>query len=213
MLALALAFLQASTSASPQFPYLASEINSMAKVDQEIRTKLIEESGGGKKFSMTTLNAMRDIDKKDTERMKWVVARFGWPTPAMVGEEACGNAWLLVQHADADHPFQKQCLALIEPLARSHVIEGKYYAYLFDRVQVGDGKLQHFGTQGKDENGVMFIDPVEDPRTVDIERKKYGLTPLETYAKQLAEAYGEKLAPDWKDRLISKKAVKPKLGH
>jgi hypothetical protein len=180
----------------------------MAKVDQEIRFKLINESAGGKKFSMTSLNAMKAIDQRDTQRMKWIVSKFGWPTPAMVGAEACGNAWLLVQHADEDHRFQKQCLALIEPLARTHVIEGRFNAYLFDRVQVGDGKLQRFGTQGKDEKGFMWIDPVESPKKVDEDRKIYGLEPLETYAKLLADAYKEKLAPDWRARLVPPKKAK-----
>jgi uncharacterized protein DUF6624 len=208
ILAVAVVFGQGAVAKLPRFPYLAAEINAMAKVDQEVRFRLINESGGGKKFSMTTMNEMTAIDKRDTERMKWIVRHFDWPTPAMVGDEASDNAWLLVQHADADHPFQKQCLALIEPLARSHVIKGMHYAYLFDRVQVGDGKLQRFGTQGKDENGLMWIQPVENPKTVDADRKAYGLEPLETYVKLLADAYKEKLAPDWRARLVAPR--KPK---
>ncbi len=175
----------------------------MAKVDQEIRMKLINEMGGGKRPSKEVFDSLREIDHKDTERMKWIVDKFGWPTPAMVGDEACGNAWLLVQHADQDHPFQKKCLTLIEPLAKGHVIAGRFYAYLFDRVQVGDGKLQRFGTQGKDDKGEMFIDPVEDAKRVDEFRKLYGLDPLETYAKQLADAYHEKLAANWRERLVA----------
>jgi hypothetical protein len=191
--------------AKPLYPYLAAEINEMAKVDQAIRFKLIDETKDGRKPTMDTIKRMGEIDHKDTERMKWIVQRFGWPTPEMVGKEASGNAWLLVQHADADHAFQKQCLALIEPLARQGVIPGSNYAYLFDRVQVGDGKLQRFGTQGKDIDGMMAIDPVEDPARVDALRKRYGMQPLEEYAKQLADAYHEKLAPDWRERLKAPK--------
>ena len=204
MLPLLLTFSQATT-APPLYPHLAAEINEMTRVDQAVRVKLIEESAGGKKNSMTTLNEMNAIDHRDTERMKWIVNEFGWPTPEMVGAEACSNAWLLVQHADGDHPFQKQCLALIEPLAKAVVIEGRFYAYLFDRVQVGDGKLQRFGTQGKDADGLMWIQAVENPSRVDAYRKMYGLESLETYAKFIADAYKEKLAPDWRARLVPPK--------
>lgn len=152
------------------------------------------------------LKAMDAIDHRDTERMKWIVAKFGWPTPKMVGQEASFNAWLLVQHADADHPFQKRCLRLIEPLARSNVVPGSNYAYLYDRVQVGDGKLQRFGAQGKDENGPAWIDPVEDPKKVNEYRKQYGLGPLEEYAKMLADMYHDKLAADWRERLKPQKS-------
>lgn len=197
-----------SAEPQPLYPHLAAEINEMARVDQEVRTKLIEGSRGTNQFPKATLTAMQEIDHRDTARMKWVVKEFGWPTPAMVGREACGNAWLLVQHADDDKAFQKQCLVLIEPLARTGVIEGRYYAYLFDRVQVGAGKLQRFGTQGKSENDLMFIDPVEDPKHVDALRKRYGLEPLETYMQSLADAYHAKVAPDWRERLTAKPVPK-----
>lgn len=203
---LSILLVASAASSGPLYPHLAAEINGMAKEDQAVRDKWIAEPTGSETESSPIIRQMRDVDHKDTERMKWIVREFGWPTPEMVGAEAANNAWLLVQHADADRPFQKKCLALIEPLAKSHVIEGRYYAYLFDRVQTGDGKLQRFGTQGAFTDKLLWISPVADPRRVDADRKLYGLEPLEEYAKGLAELYKKQLAPDWRARLIQPKA-------
>ena len=211
MLLLTFLLVQARSEPRPRYPYLASEINNMTKVDQEIRDKFIQEISGDKQFTAKTAKAMNEIDHVNTERMKWIVLKFGWPTPAMVGVESCSNAWLLVQHADADHRFQKQCLKLIEPLARNHVIEGRFYAYLYDRVAQGENRLQRFGTQGKnDAAGQLIISPVEDPKKVDVYRKEFGLTPIEDYAKFLADLYKQKLAPDWRAKLIAPKKSTPK---
>jgi len=195
-----LALAVASPQKEPLYPHLAAEINAMAKVDQQVRQKLIDQ-GVFSKPTPDGFKEMMEIDHRDTERMKWIVKEFGWPTPEMVGREASANAWLLVQHADADLPFQQRCLELIEPLARTHVIPGSNYVYLFDRVRVNTGRIQRFGTLGKDQGGVVWIQPVEDPKRVDAWRKQYGLEPLEEYAKGLAQVMKEKLAPDWRERL------------
>ena len=202
MLAIFLAFVQATSADRPLYPHLAAEINEMTRVDQAIRNKWIGASTVKGADLKAIVDQMTAIDHEDTVRMKWIVSEFGWPTPAMVGAEASSNAWLLVQHADADLPFQKRCLTLIEPLANNKTIEGRFYAYLFDRVQVGSGKLQRYGTQGKVEEGLAWIQPVDDPARVDTYRKSMGLESLETYLKGLAEVYKAKIAPDWRARLV-----------
>ncbi len=192
---------QSAPTKPPLYPHLASEINQMTVVDQDIRDKFIAALSNKKPELAQVIKQMNDIDHQDTERMKWIVKEFGWPTPEMVGEEASENAWLLVQHADADHPFQKQCLRLIEPLAKKHIVKGADYAYLYDRVQTGDGKPQRFGTQCKVTEGVAFVDPVEDSAHVDAYRKAYDLPPLEDYLKMLADQWKAKIAPDWRERM------------
>ena len=53
------------------------------------------------------------------ENMKWlkgVVEKHGWPTNTLAGKDGANAAWLLVQHADADPKFQRQCLDLMSKL-------------------------------------------------------------------------------------------------
>ncbi len=192
-------------TASLHYPYLAAEINGMAKEDEAASQFFLSGPTQDKEKRAAELKKLAEIDHRIAERMKWIVAKFGWPTPAMVGREASFNAWLLVQHATGDLPFQKLCLGLIEPLARSKVIPGDNYAYLYDRVQVEDGKLQRFGTQGKNDEVFLWINSVENPDKLDEYRKQYGLGPLDDYAKLLADSYRYKLAPDWRERLKPKK--------
>jgi hypothetical protein len=61
---------------------------------------------------------VRDIDHSNTERMKDIIQRAGWPGKSLVGEDGAEVAWLLVQHADHDIQFQKSMLPLIEEAAK-----------------------------------------------------------------------------------------------
>src|SRR2546429_6865696 len=74
-----------------------------------------------------------EVDKKNTARMKAIVAKFGWPTTSIFGKEASNNAWLLVQHADLDIEFQEACLSLMKKLPPDEVSLSNI-AYLEDRV-------------------------------------------------------------------------------
>jgi hypothetical protein len=179
----------------------------MTKVDQAIRFKWIDASSAKSKDAVELAKQTQEIDKRDTQRMQWIVGEFGWPTPEMVGKQASGNAWLLVQHSP-DIGFQRKCLALIEPLARQHVIDGKNYAYLYDRVQVNSGGIQRFGTQAKIEDGYAWIQPVLNPQHLDSDRKEFGMGPISEYLKLLADTYKCKVSPDWQKKLI----LPPKKG-
>jgi hypothetical protein len=79
------------------------EILKMAEEDQKVRHEALK-----------TGILDQTIDIKNTARMKEIVQEFGWLTPNLVGNEVSEAAWLLVQHADLDPSFQKQCLNLIE---------------------------------------------------------------------------------------------------
>lgn len=57
------------------------------------------------------------------------------------------------------------------------------YAYLYDRVQVGLGKPQHWGTQTKCQNGKPALDPVDDPETLDARRSALLMPPIDEYLK------------------------------
>ncbi len=75
-------------------------------------------------------------DHDNTEWLKALVAKQGWPKRSDIGEDAAEQAWLLVQHADADPAFQLSSLRLMEPLmAKGEVAKGDY-AYLCDRVML-----------------------------------------------------------------------------
>jgi hypothetical protein len=163
-------------------PALRSEILAMATEDQAVRRPFLQ---GGKPTDEDREKAIA-ADARHRARMKEIVAANGWPGRKLVGEDGAKAAWLLVQHADRDRAFQKQCLALLEKAVRAGDANGKELAYLTDRVAVAEGRKQTYGTQfsGADP------EPIEDEEHVDERRKSVGLPTMEEYRQQMKEMYG-----------------------
>lgn len=76
----------------------------------------------------------------------------------------------------------------------------KYFPVL-DRVLVGDGEPQIYGTQAKPfaerVHQEPALSPIKDELSVDIKRKSVGLPPLPEYLKTLKQMYfpAEKSSP------------------
>jgi dienelactone hydrolase len=134
--------------------------------------------------------AMQAIDRKTTARMKAIVAKHGWPGMKLVGEDGAHAAWLLVQHADQDVVFQKQCLALLEAALVAQDVDAQNYAYLYDRVAVAEKRPQRWGTQFM--NGTP--QPIEDEANVDARRTAIGLSTMEQYKADMRRMYGDRAA-------------------
>lgn len=130
------------------------------------------------------IEAAMAIDRDATAKMKEVVATHGWPGKRVVGVDGANAAALLVQHADSDLAFQKDCLAKMEPLVQAGEVAGKDYAYLWDRVAIAEGKPQRYGTQLEGDD----IAPLEDPANVDARRKAVGLGTLADYRAYVKKA-------------------------
>lgn len=135
--------------------------------------------------------AMMKIDADNTAWMKKLIAKHGWPGKSMVGSEGAHAAWLLVQHADQDREFQRQCLALINAAYEKGEATGQHVAYLTDRVLVADGKPQLYGTQFHTVDGKLVPQPIESEAEVDQRRAKMGLGTLAEYKEQMRSAYGQ----------------------
>lgn len=61
------------------------------------------------------------------------------------------------------------------------------YAYLLDRTNMRQGKLQVYVSQlTMSGNGGQYFFPIQDEPNVNSRREKIGLPPLERYAQQLA---------------------------
>ena len=122
------------------------------------------------------------IDRLHTRAMKKIVSRYGWPGERLVGPMGAEAAWLLVQHADHDRAFQKQCHRLLEEAVRRKDAQARHLAYLADRICAGDGVPQIYGTQ--------WEYPIADIEQVDERRAAVGLSSLKEYlesSRQLLE--------------------------
>ena len=172
---------------------LRQELLRRMKEDQDARKKLIRIMNApkepGKKENLPDMKAMIEIDKRNTAWLKEVIDRKGWPGKSLVGADGAQAAWLLVQHADQDRAFQKHCLPLLAEAVKKGEATGAHLAYLTDRVRVGAGEKQVYGTQFHTVDGKLEPQPIEDEANVDKRRKEVGLPTLAEYRKQIERTY------------------------
>jgi hypothetical protein len=184
----------------PKDGKLRAELDKRVEEDQKARQKLIDlqarqggkDAGAARKEVEAATKKMQEIDARNTAWMKGVVDKHGWPGQSLVGKDGAMKAWLLVQHADRDHAFQKRCLPLLAGAVKKGEAGPEQLAYLTDRVKVADKEKQVYGTQFQEVGGKMEPYPIEDEANVDKRRKEVGLPPLAEYRKMIEELYKPK---------------------
>ncbi|MFW3170202.1 DUF6624 domain-containing protein [Geodermatophilus sp. CPCC 206100] len=158
---------------SPLFDQaLHDELLAMAERDQSGRT-------GG---------ADLEGDDPRTTRLAAILDEHGWPTFDLVGEDGEDAAWLIAQHSDQDPALQRRALELLRPVVAAGQASPGNLAYLEDRVAVGAGRPQLYGTQvGCGPGGPAPATPIADEAAVDERRAAAGLEPLADYLAEMAE--------------------------
>ena len=131
---------------------------------------------------------LAEEDANNTRWLKQLLNERGWPGRSLVGDAGAHAVWLLVQHADADLPFQEASLQLLAVAAAAGEAASADLAYLDDRVRVARGKLQRYGTQcEQNDDGHWCPLPLAEPNDVDQLRAEAGLEPLATYLARMEE--------------------------
>lgn len=184
---------RAQAELSSQKYDLTTELKKRYDLDQYVRISFME-TPTRLKFNETqqqdflkgTIAKWSEVDRSNTERLKVILKENnGWLTISRYGREIDNIAWVFVQHADLDRPFQKEILKLLEPLAATGETDPAHFAYLHDRVSVADHKPQLYGTQGYCTGpGTWEPDPMLGSKDdVDQRRAKVGLKPLNNYVE------------------------------
>jgi hypothetical protein len=194
-------------------PALREELLAMEQEDVELRNSVIKDLGekgipfGGSKpitdpalvkAFMEPTRKLNELEQKHRTRLKEIVKRHGWPGASVAGKDGAHAAWLLVQHAERDLPFQKRCLKLMKAAAKGEV-DSQDIAYLTDRVLVADKKKQLYGTQLQVKRGSFKPRPIEDEANVDKRRAEMGMSSLAEYLR-IAQAEYDKSAGRAKEK-------------
>ncbi|MEM1184533.1 MAG: DUF6624 domain-containing protein [Planctomycetota bacterium] len=198
---------QANTTAEPTHPELRAALLDLRERDQAARGAMVEvlqrspqRQGGQFEISdedKPIMAAVGEIDAESTAYLQEMIAKHGWPTFDMVGEDGASAAWILAQHADMAPELQAHVLELMEPLVEQAQAHGREFAMLTDRVRNGRGEPQVFGTQFTyDERGVQRPGPTIDWDTIDERRAKVGLPPIAEYAELIRTTYGGDVSPE-----------------
>lgn len=146
---------------------LRQELLSMQAEDQAIRTGSAEWD--------------RDVDRRHTARLKEIVRAYGFPGKSTAGTDGSFAAWLLAQHADHDREFQREFLAAMSLAVGSGEADPRNYAYLTDRVRLGNSEPQVYGTQYRHEDEFLVLCPVQEQAALDERRRAIGLNRAAEY--------------------------------
>ncbi len=132
---------QAAPSDVVSDPRLRDALRDHFKADAEARQAWIAAQGARP--------AAEHMNGVDRENLAWMKTRFanGLPTAAQVGREGLNDAFVMVQHADANPTFQASMLPSITAWAKQGDLPRGDVALLTDRVLRAEGKPQRYGTQ------------------------------------------------------------------
>ncbi|MBI1803161.1 MAG: tetratricopeptide repeat protein [Ignavibacteriae bacterium] len=126
------------------------------------------------------------IDSLDLSRIKEVIKEYGYPGKSLVGDQS-STAWLVIQHADLK--TQEEYLPILREATNKGELSKSSFALLVDRVRMGKGEKQLYGSQIQMKNGKYEIYPIEDEPNVNKRRAEVELGPLEDYVKQWGIEY------------------------
>lgn len=165
---------------------LVAQLDSILNDDQKYRHQLdsIETLYGWESPQMN--EHWRLINEKDSLnliKVRNILDTRGWLGPNIIGGSGNSTLFLVIQHSDLK--VQKKYL----PMMRDAVKKGNAFpndlALLEDRVALGLGKKQVYGSQiGRHpETGEMYVLPLKDPENVDERRASVGLPTLGEYTQ------------------------------
>lgn len=148
--------------------------------------KLREDDQGALRKHLPEAELLR-VQHSTKAALQLILRRHGWPTLSAVGDDAAQGAWLIVQHADDDLPWQREALALMEALIPSDEVRKSDIAFLRDRIAHNEHRPQIYGTQGECVAKEEWK-PYEtiDPKHLQNRRDQMDMIPMEKYLTMTA---------------------------
>jgi hypothetical protein len=133
-----------------------------------------------------------ELNRANSSRLRQMIAVFGWPGLALVGEQGARAAWRLALHSYAEPEFMRQCRDLIDRATQANDAPRWQFAIIDDRIRVYEGRPQKYGTQLRHGPQGLEPHPIENEARVNSMRAQAGLPML---AQTLAKARAQPLAP------------------
>jgi len=165
---------------------LQAELLAIYEDDQGIRRTFIKaqkDYGFQSKIVDSLGRIMMQKDSVNLIKVTKILDKHGWVGADKVGGQANQTLFLVIQHSDL--PTQQKYLPMMREAVKNKNASSSALALLEDRVALGEGKKQIYGSQigfDKDTN-INYVLPLEDPDTVDQRRASVGLGLLADYVK------------------------------
>jgi len=165
---------------------LTDKLDSIYIEDQKFRQMIeeIEKKYGYESKEMKEL--WKKMGKRDSINLiivTGIIDKNGWLGPDVVGERGSTTLFLVIQHSN--QKVQEKYLPMMTDAVKNGKAQGGNLALLEDRVALGQGKKQIYGSQihRDPKTGKYFVAPIEDEPNVNKRRASVGLEPLEDYAR------------------------------
>lgn len=123
-------------------------------------------------------------DRENEAEVEKIIDEHGWVGKSEVGGKANMTLWLVIQHAPIE--TQEKYLPMLKESAMKGESRGSHLALLEDRILMGKGKPQIYGSQihRNPDTGNQEVYQVEDPENINARRAAVGLGPIEDYVKR-----------------------------
>ena len=155
---------------------LCAELIALREQDLRVRKELLDAGllGG------TYVTRMEAVHVKNAQRLRQIIAEYGWPAEDIAGKDGAEAAWMIAQHAVGEPDFQREVLHLVQDCAAAGRVPGWHAAYLEDRIALHEGRPQRYGSQWIDDPHDGRVRPwtLADPDRVNELRASVGLNPL-----------------------------------
>lgn len=171
---------------------LADQLDSVLKEDQKYRQMLSateERYGKGSEEVEELWKALKLQDSINTVTVSRILDEYGWLGVEEIGENGNACLFLVIQHST--HEVREKYLPLMREAVRQGKARASDLAFLEDRVALGQGKKQIYGTQlyRNDTTGIFYFAPIEDELNVNKRRLEAGLGTLEDRAREFGFEY------------------------
>lgn len=166
---------------------LQADLLQIFEEDQKYRKQMssIEKTYGYQSKEMQDLiKIILEKDSINLIKVKAILDKYGWVGSDKVGAQANQTLFLVIQHSDL--ATQQKYLPMMRQAVKDQKANGSALALLEDRVALGEGRKQTYGSQidRDDDTGKSYVLPLEDPDNVDKRRSEVGLGPLADYVKR-----------------------------
>ena len=163
---------------------LVAELDSIFTEDQKYRLQIdeIEKKYGWESNEMKThWKIINEKDSINLIKVKALLNKYGWLGADVVGRQGNSTLFLVIQHSN--QATQEKYLPMMREAVKNGKAQGNSLALLEDRVALGQGKKQIYGSQiGRNfETKLYYVLPLLDPETVDKRRAEVGLQSLAEY--------------------------------
>lgn len=137
----------------------------------------------------TLAREIRQQDSINLSIVSKIIDTAGWLGPDVISEDGNTTLFLVIQHAD--QKTQEHYLPIMRDAVKKGNANASALALLEDRVALGQGKKQIYGSQivWDEKKQTNVIAPIEDEPNVDKRRASVGLEPLADYVSYWGIVY------------------------